>query len=203
MGWGTALAWRHSGRTSWTQRSVQAVSLVPVFLAAHLIIDGLNRMTHAAVTAGWIARPGWFALPIEPSTVRSLIAITILAVGSGALSTVTDEIDDALSRVRNSGFVDAARARGTATWPHVLRNMVVPLISITTRRLAFFVGGLVILEKVLLLNGVGRILWEAALLRDFPLALGVGLVLAAVVASGRLIGHIVALSVDPRLRQTS
>ena len=68
---------------------------------------------------------------------------------------------------------------------------------------AFFVGGLVILEKILLMNGIGAILWQSALERDYPLALGITLVTAAVVASLRLVGDVVRTAIDPRRREVA
>ena len=60
-----------------------------------------------------------------------------------------------------------------------------------------------ILEKVLLLNGVGAILWQAALLRDYDLALGISLLAATFVSLARLAGDTVRIAVDPRLQEAS
>ena len=149
---------------------------------------------------GWIGRPDWFALPDEPSAVRTVLAIMVLAVGSGALAEVTSEVENALVEIRRSGYVDAARACNAKVWPHVVINLVNPLATIAMTRTAFFVGGLVIVEKVLLLNGVGAILWQAAILRDYELAMGISLLAAALVAFTRLTGDTVRMVVDPRLR---
>jgi len=176
------------------------VSIVPVFLLAHLTVNAINEATFAAMNAGWIGRPGWFALPDQPSLLRGVIAVVLLAVGSGALAEVHDEVENALVRIRDSAYVDAARARGAPTWLHVAMNLVPPLTTIATNRTAFFVGGLVILEKVLLLNGIGFILWESALKRDYNLAIGITLVTAGVVCVARLLGDLVRLLADPRLR---
>ncbi len=183
-----------------THRALQALSIAPVFLLAVLAVNGLNALTWHLVQEGWIQRPEWFALPLQDSPVRTALAVTILAVGSGTLAEVTQEIHNALHEIRRSGYVQAARARGEAIWPHVAGNLVAPLTSIATRRIAFFVGGLVILERVLLLDGAGAILWHAAQLRDYELALGIGLCAGAVVCGARLVGDSIRLAVDPRLR---
>jgi ABC-type dipeptide/oligopeptide/nickel transport system permease component len=198
--WGTAMAWITAGRRSLGRKVVQAVSILPVFLLAHMAVNGINELVFAAMKEGWIARPAWFALPDQPSAMRSALAVVLLAVGSGALSEVHAQVENALVRIRISGFVDAALARGAPTWPHVARNLVPALATILANRAAFFVGGLVILEKVLLLNGVGFILWEAALKRDYPLAMGITLFTAAVVCLVRLGGDTLRLVADPRLR---
>ncbi|MBW2257418.1 MAG: ABC transporter permease, partial [Deltaproteobacteria bacterium] len=163
--WGTALAWGTAGRRSLNRRLIQAVSIAPVFLIAHLSVNLINEVTLSLVDGGWMARPAWFALPGQPSAFRSALAVVVLAVGSGALTEVRAEVENALVEIRSSGYVAAARARAEPLWRHVFLNLVGPLTTIAATRAAFFVGGLVILEKVLLLNGIGSILWQAALLR--------------------------------------
>ncbi len=203
---GLALALATSGPES--QRSgrlggrwgVQAVSLVPVFLLAHALVLGFNETAWALMEAGRITRPDWFALPDQPSSLRTTLAITILAVGSGALAEAHAQIEAALQRIRDSPYVDAARARGEPVWPYVARNLVPPLAATVAERAAYLAGGVVIVEKVLLLNGVGAVLWQAALLRDYDLALAIALLAAAAVGLVRLAADGVRLAVDPRLR---
>lgn len=197
-----ALAWFTAGRSSVARRLVQALSIAPVFLLAYMLVVGLNSVTYALVERGVVARPHWFALPDQPSMVRTALAIVVLAVGSGSLTEMLGACEDELVRVRSSGFVDAARARGAPTWPHVLLNLVPPLATIVGTRVTFLVGGLVILEKVLMLNGAGSLLWQACLKRDYPLAMGLTLVAALAVCGARLLSDLVRVGVDPRLRGT-
>ena len=198
LGIGTALAWFTAGRPALARRAVQAISLIPLFLLAHVLVAGLNDVTWRLMARGTIDRPSWFAIPDQPSTLRVVLAVGLLAVGSGALTGVHAAVEDALVRVRSSGYVDAARALGTPTAPHVWRNLLPEVAAIAAARTATFVGGLVVLEKVLLLNGVGAILWEAALLRDYNLAMGIAVVLALVVATTRLVSDVVRTWMDPR-----
>lgn len=200
VGWGTALSTLTVGRGGALRTVTQLVSITPVFLLAHLAVFGLNETAFALMEAGRIARPGWFALPDEPSGLRTLLAVVLLAVGSGTLAEVHQAAEEALDRILRSGYVDAARARGAPLWPYVLRNLLPPLTTIATTRAAFLVGGLVVLEKVLLLNGAGAVLWQAAELRDYDLAMAVAVIAAAFVATVRFAGDLVRIAVDPRLR---
>ena len=200
MVWGTWLAWASAGRPSWHRKLVQVASIAPVFLLAHVSVNGIDVLTLSLVDRGIIPRPGWFPLPSEPGVFRTALAIVLLAVGSGALAEVRAEAENALVKIRGSGYIAAARARGERLWPHVAHNLVGPLTTVASSRAAFFVGGLVILEKVLLLNGIGSILWQAAVMRDYPLALGITVVLASIVCLSRLLGNTVRLAFDPRLR---
>ena len=198
--WGVSLAWYTAGRTFRASLLLQVVSITPVFLLAHLSVFGLNSVAWSLMEAGSITRPEWFALPDQASALRTGLAVIILAVRSGSLSEVHKEVENALVEVRQSGFVDAARARGTPLWPHLAWNLIAPLSNIAVSRAAFFVGGLVIIEKVLLLNGAGSILWRAAELRDYDLCLGITLFAALVVTTTRFSADIVRITFDPRLR---
>ena len=183
-----------------TRRVVQVISVAPVFLLAATAVVTLNETAFSLIEAGTIDRPDWFALPLGDSLLKSMLGVLVLAVGSSALTEVHQAADDELRAIRGSGYIDAATARGARLWPHILWNLLPPLTTITVSRTAFFLGGLVVVEKVLQLNGAGAMLWQACRLRDYPLALGLVLAAAAVVCGMRLVGDLVRLSVDPRLR---
>lgn len=198
--WGAGLAALTAGRRSALRPLVIGLSVTPVFLLAHAAVAGLNAGAWWAIGAQWIDRPAWFALPDQPSALRTSLAVVLLAVGSGALSEVHGEVEDALVRLRSSPHLDAARARGAAAWPHLAIGLVAPLASTAASRAALLIGGAVIVEKVLLLNGAGAVLWSAAELRDYDLALALSILAAAAVAGARLVADLVRVSVDPRLR---
>ncbi|MDP6935583.1 MAG: hypothetical protein QGG40_21875, partial [Myxococcota bacterium] len=153
------LAWFTAGRSSLLRRGVQFVSVTPVFLLAFGLVVGINELTFELMQRGLVERPDWFALPDQPSWVRATLAVVVLAVGSSCLTELHAACEDELQRVRRSGFVDAARGRGVPTRPHLLLNLVPPLCTVTASRVGFLVGGLVILEKILLLNGAGALMW--------------------------------------------
>ncbi|MFZ5475511.1 MAG: ABC transporter permease subunit [Myxococcota bacterium] len=202
LGLVTALAlgaWT-AGRRSRLHRVVQAITVVPAFLAAYVTVTALNAGTWWLMEAGHVERPDWFALPVTPSPLRTAIAITVLAWASGGLSDLHAACDAELRRLRTAPFVEAARARGAAIAPHVLHNLVPPLASLAAARVATVLGTLVIVEKVMSLNGAGATLWQACLKRDYPLAIGITLVAAAVVCGARLVSDLVRITVDPRLR---
>jgi ABC-type dipeptide/oligopeptide/nickel transport system permease component len=199
--WGTLLAFVTAGRRSALRGTVQLVSLLPTFLLAYTSVTVINKIFWGLIQSGLIARPVWFALPDQPSLVRSVLAVVVLAVGSGTLSEVHGEIEDALVRTRMSPWVDAARARGQAIWPLVLRGLAPQLVSTLAGRAAVMVGGVVVVEKLLLLNGAGAILWEAAVDRDYDLALSIGVLACALVVAVGLCADGLQVLLDPRLRE--
>lgn len=203
MAWGTALAFVTAGRR-WLVRGVaQAVSLAPTFALVHGLVTALNEGAWWAIGEGWIARPAWFALPDTPSATRTALAVVVLAVGSGALAEVHAEVEDALVRIRGAPWVDAARARGARTWPIVLRALLAPLAAAMANRTALLIGGALVVERVLLMRGVGALLWDAAEGRDYDLALAITAFAAVLVAGARFGADLVRLGVDPVLREAA
>ena len=201
---GSVLALRTGGqRRSRTRLLVQLASLAPLFLLAHGAVALLNEGAFALMQAGCMGRPGWFALPDQASLLRSSLAIGLLAVGSSSLHEVHAEIEHAVAHLQESPFVDAARARGEATWPLLLRHLLPTACSVAASRVGWLLGGAVVVEKLLLLPGAGAVLWNAALLRDYEVVLGLTLVAAAAVVVARLLADLARVWLDPRLRASA
>lgn len=198
--WGALLAYLTRGRRGLSRALIQGVSVAPVFLLAHLAVASLNAAAWSLMQADWILRPSWFALPDQDSPFRSALAVVVLAVGSGLLADVHREAEVSLGALRRSGHVEAARARGAPLWPHLLPGLALALAQVAASRAGLVVGGLVILERVLLLQGGGALLWQAALMRDLPVAVALTLAAAAFVALARFGADALRILIDPRAR---
>ena len=201
---GTALAWHTSRGERGPSRAVaQATSLVPLFLAVHAVVASLNGGAFALMEAGWIDRPGWFALPDQASLLRTTTSVLLLAVASGSLAEVHADLEVALAELRRSPFVVAARARGESTTALLLRHLLPRLCTVAAGRLAMLLGGAIVVEKLMLLPGAGAMLWNAALVRDYELVLGLSFVAAAAVVLGRFLSDAARLFLDPRWREVT
>lgn len=189
--------WTSAGRAG--GRLVQAVSVVPAFLMAWSTVTALNAAVWAGMERGWWDRPEWFALPDTESGVRTALAITVLAVASGNLAHLHTVCEAELRALRAAPFIEAARARGARVTPHLVHNLLPPVLDLAAGRAAALLGTLVVVEKLLLLNGAGAMLWQSCVQRDFPLATGLVLAAAAFAAGVRLAADLARLAVDPRL----
>ncbi len=195
---GLALVTR--GRRPLLRGAVQLVTVAPIFLLAYLLVVGVNDLTWDLLQAGRIDRPDWFALPDQDSWVRTLLAVLVLGLGSGSLGELHVATETELVRLLRSPFVAATRARGGSVPRIVGRNLLPGLLAVAGRRVPFLVGGLIVIEKVLLLNGAGALLWDACLQRDHPLAMGLALAAALAVGATQLAVDLLRLALDPRLR---
>ncbi len=83
---------------------------------------------------------------------------------------------------------------------HVLRNALVPIVTVLGLTLALMIGGTVVTETVFNLPGVGNLVVRAVLRRDYPVIQGTLLVIAAIYVFINLGVDFVYTLVDPRIR---
>jgi peptide/nickel transport system permease protein len=160
---------------------LHAASLLPVFLLGYL----------ALVV---------FAVPPE-GRAQLVAAVLVLAIGDGMLSDALVTLDAELERLRAADFVWSARLRGVPVLPRVLWHLLLPLSRLAATRMGYLVGGVLVLEKVLGIQGLGLIGYHAALESDFRLLLAVTLLATALVAASQLAVDALRLVVDPRARK--
>jgi peptide/nickel transport system permease protein len=104
----------------------------------------------------------------------------------------------------SSDYVRTARATGATPrmvlTRHVLRNSLIPVITLAGLSVPQIIGGALIVESLFNIEGVGWRLWQAALKHDFPVLLGFILVIGAGAVLGSLLADIGYLIADPRVR---
>jgi peptide/nickel transport system permease protein len=128
----------------------------------------------------------------------------ILGFGIGAgLTRITRS--SVLETLRND-YVRTARAKGlsssTVIVRHVMRNSLLPLVTLIGLSIAGLLGGQVILEQIFGLPGVGNITLNAVLTRDYTLIQGGALLLGAVTVFMNLLVDVFYVVLDPRIRYT-
>jgi peptide/nickel transport system permease protein len=110
-----------------------------------------------------------------------------------------------LDEVRRD-YVTVARAKGLTDRAvhrrHVLRNALLPLITITALSLPDLLGGAVLIETIFVWRGLGRYGYEAVYDRNYPVIMAANLIAATMVLLSNLLADIVYTRADPRIRYT-
>ena len=110
----------------------------------------------------------------------------------------------AMLEVLNKDYVRTARAKGLREWRvitgHVLRNALIPVITVLALRLGNVVSGSVVLEEVFGYPGVGRVAVQALRSYDFPLIQAFIVMVGASIIIINLLADILYTVVDPRVR---
>lgn len=106
--------------------------------------------------------------------------------------------------VLNQNYMLAARAKGLAEWRivfnHGFKNAAIPFITIVTLQLPRLFTGAVVTEAIFAWPGMGRLFWDAALARDYPVLMGVITISAALVMISNLLADVLYAFIDPRVR---
>jgi peptide/nickel transport system permease protein len=101
-------------------------------------------------------------------------------------------------------YVRTARAYGFSekivTYKYALRNAVIPMITLLAGLLPAMIGGSVIIESIFSLPGMGRLMFEAMLSRDYPLIMGEIAIGALLTMFGLLLSDVLYAFVDPRIK---
>jgi peptide/nickel transport system permease protein len=104
----------------------------------------------------------------------------------------------------NYDFVRTARAKGVGErrviLRHVLRNALLPVITLFGLALPFLLTGAVLIESIFSWPGMGRLAATAIFQRDYPLVTATAIVAAALVAAGSLVADLLYYAADPRVR---
>jgi peptide/nickel transport system permease protein len=135
--------------------------------------------------------------------VQALIlpAVALALVQAAILARVTRS---AVLDVMREDFVRTARAKGLtrrqALWRHVLRNAMIPVLTVAGLQFANLITGTIVIENVFVLPGVGRLVFQAISNRDLVVVRDVVMLLAAVVVIVNFVIDLLYALVDPRLR---
>lgn len=196
---GIIAAWKQGG---WIDRGIMALSVVgfsiPVFVLGYILIyffsmklDLFPVQGFASLSEGLLPFLERIALP---TLTLSFIYIALFARITRA----------AMLEVLGEDYIRTAHAKGlnesTVLVRHALRNAAVPIVSVIGIGFALLIGGVVITETVFNIPGVGRLVVEAVLARDYPIIQGVILLFSGVYVLINLAIDVAYVLLDPRIR---
>jgi peptide/nickel transport system permease protein len=106
--------------------------------------------------------------------------------------------------VLGQDYIRTARAKGlngrTVLFKHALRNAALPLVTIVGLDIPFLLGGAIVTESVFSWPGMGRLFWEYAQRSDYPVVLGILLIVSSAVVVLTIVTDVIYTFVDPRIK---
>lgn len=130
------------------------------------------------------------------------VPVFVLGLGNGTVSEVTRHLRIHLEGVLDEDYMRTARAKGAGFWRHLYKDgYVMPLSSLVATKIPYLLGGAIVVEQVFNWPGMGRLAWQAASDRDYPVLLGVALLAALIVRLGHLLRGAVQITVNPQLAE--
>ncbi|PJI41941.1 ABC transporter permease [Ferrovibrio sp.] len=196
---GILAAWKQG---SWLDRGIMALSVagfsVPVFVLGYVLIfvfsmklDLLPVQGFASLSEGL---PAFAARITLPTIGLSFIYIALFARITRA----------AMLDVLGEDYIRTAHAKGlkdhVVLVKHALRNAAIPIVSVIGIGFALLIGGVVITETVFNIPGIGRLVVDAVLARDYPIIQGVILLFSGIYVLINLAIDIAYVLLDPRIR---
>jgi len=139
----------------------------------------------------------WFSHLILPS----------IAVGTPFAAIIARMIRSSMLEVLNTDYINVARSKGLKKYRvilgHAFPNALVPVITVMGIAVALLMAGAVVVENVFAIKGLGRVLIEGILNRDYPVVQGAILAVSAIFVFANLAVDVLYTVIDPRIRYDS
>ncbi len=157
-----------------------------------------------SVHLGWFSAggfPGWDEGILAGVKALLLPAIALAVVQSAILARITRS---AVLEVLREDFVRTARAKGASRrqtmWGHVLRNAMIPVITVMGLQFAELLAGTIVVENVFYLPGLGRLIFQSISNRDLIVVRNCVMLLAAMVVIVNFLVDLLYAVIDPRVK---
>jgi peptide/nickel transport system permease protein len=172
---------------------------MPVFWLGILLILGFSVTNHifpsegpqGATVGAVLSQPLGLVLPV------ATLAIVTIAMFSRFMRSAAIE-----NLVQD--YIRTARAKGVSErailFRHLLRNSLIPIITLIGISLPYTLSGAVVVEQVFNYPGMGLLFWNAAITHSYDLLLGFTVIVGAAVVVGSLLADVLYAVVDPRVR---
>ncbi len=175
--------------TAATALSVTGVS-VPIFWSALILI--------------WLLSLKLEWLPATGQGELAHLVLPTLVLGFASSGAIARLVRASLLEALDQDFINTARAKGlrerTLLIRHALRNALIPVVTVIGLQFSFLLGGTVVTETIFSRQGIGRLMVNAILWKDFAVVQGVALLAALVYTLANLMVDVVYAYLDPRIR---
>lgn len=173
------------------------ISMPSFFLAPLLVLL-------FAVQLGWLPTGGYVPLledPVAWLRTATLPAVSLALLQVGLLARITRST---MLEVLRQDYVRTAWAKGLATGRvvgrHALSNALIPIVTVVGIAVSLLVSGSVVIESIFSVPGIGQLLTQAVLNRDYPLVQGGLLLLTTFLVCVNILVDVLYAALDPRVR---
>lgn len=189
-------------RDTWIDHIARLTSITGVSVPNFVV--GTLVLTYLSIWFKWIPPIGY--TPIATDLWRNLQQFVLPAaiLGTELSASVSRMTRSSVLEVLRQDYIRTAESKGLSrrqvVQRHVLRNALNPIITITGLQVAGILGGTLILEVLFGLPGIGRLMYDGILQRDYPLIQGLTLLAATVYLTINLLVDLTYKIVDPRIQ---
>lgn len=152
---------------------------------------------------GWLPPAGYVSLTEDPAGWATHVILPAATVGLVTASILTRFIRSAVLEVLAEDYIRTAEGKGlrrrVIVTRHVLRNAMIPVVTVIAVQLASLLGGVIVVEVLFAWPGLGRLTYDAVEARDYPILQGAVLFVAALFLLVNLLVDLLYARLDPRI----
>lgn len=196
---GVASAW-YRGRLIDTVISTVALTAVaiPFFWLGILLILLFS------IRLGWLPPSGYMPFLENPARNLLLLAMPVTTVALSLSALLVRQTRAAVLEILGQDFIRTARAKGAGNarvlYRHALPNALIPVVTIVGLKVGSLFGGAIVTERVFSLPGVGTMIIDGILNRDFPVIQGAMVFIVTAVLLVNLLTDLSYAAIDPRVK---
>ncbi len=196
---GTIAAWKAG---TWIDQAIMVFAVlgfsIPVFVLGYVLIYIF------AIDLRWLPVQGYVSPTQDFGAFLSHMVLPSVALSGFLIALIARITRASVREVLDEDYIRTAHAKGLTERAvlvrHALRNAAVPVVTMIGIAVAILLGGVVVTESVFNIPGLGRLVFDAILKRDYPIIQGLMLVFSLVYILINLLVDIIYTALDPRIR---
>jgi peptide/nickel transport system permease protein len=189
-------------RNTWLDQLVMAVALLGLSMPSFWL--GLNLILLVGVKLRWLPVAGYVPIHVSPLGALRSVLMPAFSLGFINAALIARMTRASMLEVLALDFVRTARAKGLGLravhWRHAFRNAMLPVLTAVGNSFTVLLGGLVVTEQVFAIPGVGQLVINAVLRRDYPVIQGAVLYIVTLYVLINVGVDAVYALADPRIR---
>lgn len=189
-------------QNTWMDQVAMMIAMLGISIPNFFL--GLMMIIFFAVKLGWLPSGGYIAFSQDPiGWLRSttMPAISLALLQAGLLARITRS---GMLEVLRQDYVRTARAKGLperqVIFKHALANALIPIVTVVGIIISLLLSGAVVTEALFSLPGMGQLLTQAVLSRDYPMVQGGLLLVTTFLVVVNILVDILYALIDPRVR---
>lgn len=189
-------------QNTWVDQFAMMLAMVGISVPNFFL--GLLMIIVFAVKLGWLPTGGYVAFtenPVEWLRSITMPAVSLALLQAGLLARITRST---MLEVLRQDYIRTARAKGLperqVVFKHALANALIPIVTVVGIIVSLLLSGAVVTEALFSIPGIGQLLTQAVLSRDYPMVQGGLLIVTAFLLLVNILVDILYAAIDPRVR---
>ena len=156
-----------------------------------------------SVKLGLLPASGFTKFSVDAAKNLKVMLMPSVTLALSLAAPITRQTRSAMLDTLNQDYILTAKAKGQSSariyMVHALRNALVPVITAITSQINSMIGGVFVIETLFLLPGMGKSMVDAIFQRDYPIVMGIAMVVVICIVIINLLTDIAYIFIDPRI----